>query len=263
MKEFYNKEIFANNLNYLLNTQQKPIGELEQYTESSPGYPKRLLKDNSTKPVIDFLMGTAEFFGISLNTLLYWDVSQLTNEERRRVALLEKLIRLTWQDKLGWHYEEKGVLNEGLEDAENIEHPLFEEVFYIPDDSECEDEGQKSRYIKMFNSRSFGKDTIISGDCYNYELGRGIRLYIMRISKWHSYWNREHVNNQETELLLVAPDGKRQFFTSTQDRNEIADLINELYLAITESLKHPVISEDIKLAITEFLEKNDEDLLGE
>lgn len=250
MSKEFNKNIMFDNITFMLKERGKKIGELESEAGVSPGYISRTSKEGNTKPGIDFIMKAAEALNVSVDTLLWVDMSRLTPTERYLISFLEKLTKDTLDDKLAWQTETAGYLNHRLETDMNgyCEHPLFSiETFDEPGETEYLDEVTRI----VFTSRSYDVHTCIAEDCYNLRMKNGTVLYLMSISK--SVYKTGDPDAHAKEIWMCPRCGSNKFLCSTRDVSEIAILIENLYSVVSESAKHPKVEQDIKAVIDAFM----------
>ncbi|MBR6158454.1 MAG: helix-turn-helix transcriptional regulator [Lachnospiraceae bacterium] len=252
----FDKNTLFRNITYLLRKQGKKIGELESEAGVSAGYISRTSKD-STKPGIDFILKAAEALHISIDTLLRVELTNLTPTEDYLISFLKKLEEDTVNDKLDWKCESEGYLNNKIYIDEHgvCSHPLFENVTVSVNDDNTGYPVSLERIA--FVSKAFEEETVIDGDCYNVRLKNGALLYIMKISKAHHIMgNRDRVT---IEVWMTPKYSIGQYLCSTNDDPIIEMMICNLYTAISESVKHPKVSKDIKTIIDAFMNDDMED----
>ena len=149
MTEQFNPKILFDNIDFLIKSENRKIGEVESEAGVSAGYISRTSKDGGSRPGIDFIMNIAKVLHVSIDTLLKVDISSLTPTERYLISFLEKL-----------ETDQNGITN----------HPLFDfHRFYEEGESEYPEE--VSRVV--FVSNSFGVHTSIHGDCFELKLKNG------------------------------------------------------------------------------------------
>lgn len=244
-----NKKLVFDNIALLLKESGKKIGELENEAGVSAGYISRT-KDSTAKPGIDFIASAAHSLHVSVDTLLNVDLSAVTPTERYIVNFLEKMKKDTVDDKLVWERETARQL-ESLEVGqwERVDHPLFSyETFYEEGENEYPEEVSRVVFI----SHSFDVHTGIEGDCYNLRLKNGTRCYLMNITK-SAYRIADEKTAKAKEVWMVSSNGKAQFLCGTKDISPIADLVDDLYTAVSIFAKHVKIDPSIKGAIDAFM----------
>ncbi|HHY08673.1 MAG TPA: helix-turn-helix transcriptional regulator [Corynebacteriales bacterium] len=255
MTEEFNKKIMLDNISFLLNESGKKIGELETEAGVSTGYISRISKDEKTKPGIEFIMKVAESLNTSIDTLLKVELGEMTPTERYLVSFLEKLNKDTLDDRLDWNIESADELQRVETDMNGyVDHPLLSyETFY--EESECEYPEEVSRVV--FISKSFDCRTAINGDCFNLRLKNNSYLYIMNISK-----SVHNVNDSDAfakEIWMYTPGVGASYLCSNKDVSPLALLVENLYLTVSERMKHPRIKNELKYIIDSFMEGDIED----
>ena len=87
----FNKQIFFDNITYLLKSKDMKIGDLENHAGVSIGYVSRINRDDrNVKPSIEFVMKVAEFFEVNMETLVSIDLSKMTPTEKYILAFIEQ-----------------------------------------------------------------------------------------------------------------------------------------------------------------------------
>ena len=249
MSEEFNKDVMFENIAYLLKKNDKKIGELESEAGVSAGYISRTSKDEKTKPGIEFIMNVADSLGVSVDTLLKVRLSDLTPTEQYIISFVEKLIRDTKNDKLSWNRESADSLNSLACDINgNPQHTLFEYKSVMwPGETEYPEEHEGP----IFESRTFGDQTYIHGDCFNLRLKNDTRLYLMNISK-----PVYRVNDRSAlakEIWMSSPGGVTQFMCSNKGDGTLPRLVDELYDAVMEDSNHPKVNSSLQYAIDAFM----------
>lgn len=107
MMEKFNSKLLFDNIEYLIRTQDRKIGEVEAEAGVSAGYISRTNKESGGKPGIDFIMNISEVLHVSIDTLLKVNISSLTPTESYIVSFLEKMTKDTIKDLLAWEFETK------------------------------------------------------------------------------------------------------------------------------------------------------------
>ena len=253
----FNKARCLSNIRELL--RQKPevkIGQIEKEAGIRLGYMSRLEKEgNTSEPSIEFLASAAKLLNISIDTLLSVDLSELTPTEQYIVNFFDKLKSDTLQDKLNWGIESSYNLNRMEVDINGfVYHPLFsEETFYEENDTEYPDEVTRV----VFNSRTFGPNTIINGDCFNLRLKNGTTLYLMDIEK--SVHRLNDTLAFAKEAWMHVPSKGCSLLMTSQDNTPIAPLLEILFSVVKERMEHPRVSDDVMYAIDSFMNDDLED----
>ena len=255
MKEFVKEILFAN-LYHLIKQSGKRIRDLEEEAGVSIGYISRMNKESNGKPGIDFIVKAADLLNVSIDTLLSVDLTKLTGTQQYALSFLEKLIKSTVEEKLAWEKEPADELNNVDIDYRGVpEHPLFSEETFSESDYD-NDFSEKDKHI-VFNSKTFGLDTVISGDCFKMELKYSTYLYLMDIERGYNPFGES--NEYAKEVWLYTPSASKQFLCSDKDLH-LGQTVITLFRAVTEYSKHPQLKIDFRKAIDAFMEEdyNDE-----
>lgn len=249
MTNEFKKQLMLDNISYLLKETGKKIGELETDAGVSLGYISRISKEGNTKPGIDFIINVADSLNISIDTLLNVDLSEMTPNERYLLSFLEKLNRDTLGDKLDWNSESADWLNRFEADSNGYtDHPLLSfETFNEEGQTEYTEEVSKV----VFVSKSFDCKTYIQGDCFNLRLKNGSILYLMNISK--SVYKISDTDAFAKEVWMYTPDAGPHFLCSNNVISPLANLVDELYVTVSERMKHPRIMRELQYVIDAFM----------
>ena len=248
MKDFA-KDIFVDNLYFLIKKEGKKIGEFEEEAGVSAGYISRMGIDINTKPGIDFVVKASNILNVSLDTLLGVDLSHLSGTEQYALKFLKKLKNDTEEEKLIWEKEPPDVLNACEIDDEGYPcHPLFGWETFVQKGSTAGSEEQVNRIV--FNSHSFGCYTLIHDDCYKIEMRNKTLLYLMDIQ--YSENNGNGSNNFAKEIWLYKYSIGCQFLCSNKDVH-FAQIVDYVFNAVKEYLKHPQLKSDFRNAIDAFM----------
>ena len=250
MTEKFNSKLLFDNIEYLIRTQDRKIGEVEAEAGVSAGYISRTNKESGGKPGIDFIMNISEVLHVSIDTLLKVNISSLTPTESYLVSFLEKLTKDTIKDLLVWEFETKDNLND-LNPNESLptDYPLFScEMFSY-------DGGERTEERMVFVSRSFGKNTGIHGDCFQLRLKNGAYLYVMDICGF----NNKKQKDTAKEIWMSMNDGSTQFLCSDCADSKMKPVIQDLHYAITENIKHPKVKPEFKYIIDSYMDGDIDD----
>lgn len=69
MAEQFNAEVLFDNIDFLIKSENRKIGEVESKAGVSAGYISRTSKDGGSRPGIDFIMNIAKVLHVSIDTL--------------------------------------------------------------------------------------------------------------------------------------------------------------------------------------------------
>jgi len=248
-----NKELMFENIYYLLEKTDKKIGEFETAAGVSPGYISRTLKDEKSKPGIEFIFNAARELGLSVDTLVSVRFSELTPTEKYLMQFIDKLKKDTASDKLAWDRETENELNYMDPDMNGyVDHSLFSlETFYEKGETDYPDE--VTRVVMV--SDTFGANTYIDGDCFNLKMKNGAILYLMKISK--SAYSVKDAEVRAKEIWIHLPGSAPKFLCSTAKKSPFKEMVEDLYFVVSEFAKHPKIAEDIREVIDAYMLHDD------
>lgn len=245
----FNKEILLNNIQYLVNEQNKKVGELEAEAGVSVGYIARN-KDSNSIPNIEFVMKVADILKVSIDCITKYDLKSLTATERYILNFLDKLTDDTEQDKLFWNKNNKDYYNSFITDANGqfFEHPLFNlEEFSEPGETEYPVPVKRI----VFNSNTFGLHTYINGDCFELRLKNNVKVYLMNISK------NVRKPNENCSAIEIWVD--KNYLCSNKEGTPLATNVDALYQTVAENSKHPKIDMKIQYSIDAYMNDDLED----
>lgn len=101
-RKLLNKQAFIDNVLFLARTEHDMgIGEFEDELDVSRGYFSRLSKNNNL-PSLHTVTNVANILDMSIDTLLYMPIMDLTKDEKRLIGFVESMIRRTQEGKLVW-----------------------------------------------------------------------------------------------------------------------------------------------------------------
>ena len=169
----FDKYALFRNIRELLKTRDVKLGQIEKDAGLAPGYMSRLDKPkNSSEPTLGFVIAAAKDLGVSVDYLINCEISSMTSTELYTYRFLDRLKLDTIRGKLLWVPETVKYSDSG-----NIKvmHPL------LSLNKDFKNSSLVRKYV--FDSHSFGADTIVDENCYSADIGEGTRLYIMNISK--------------------------------------------------------------------------------
>ncbi len=246
----FDKQTCLGNIRHLAKEKGINIGELETGAGVSPGYLSRIGKeDNKSSPSIEVLVSMAEKLGISLDTLISVNITDLSPTDKYIVSFLEKLKRDTHSGTLEWNRESADYLNRMESDCNGyVEHPLFNlETFYEEGEGDYPD--QVTRVVML--SHAFECHTYIDGDCFNLKLKNGASLYFMKICK--SVFHKNDPDTHSKELWMCQPGNSPQFLCSTLNNPALRYPLEQLHEAVTSYFRHPQIRHNVRSIIDAFM----------
>jgi len=258
----FNKQRMLDNISFLLKEKKKKIGELESECGVSAGYISRSAKDNAAKPGIDFVVNAANALGVTVDTLINYDLSSLTPTERYLIAFIEKLKKDTDDDKLEWKKNYAENLNNLEPDRDGyVSHPLFNLETITMDGDPYPIEEQ----IVVFCSVSFGYATRIADNCFSLKMKNKSTLYLMSLKK------ESRRNDEPTkyayELWLHKPSVGAEYLCGSRGDSVLSQLVTDLYEVVSVYSRHPLIDKRLRSVIDAFmvddLEDSSDDPFGE
>jgi len=255
--EHFNSKILFDNIDFLIKSQNRKIGEVENEAGVSAGYISRTSKEGGSKPGIDFILNVAKVLNVSVDTLLKIDIASLTPTEKYLLAFFEKLERDTASDLLAWERESAESLNDLATDINgNPDHPLFVNKTFTEEGEEDYPQ-EVSRVI--FVSHAFGVHTVIHDDCFRLPMNNDASLYIMNICK--SVQFVDEPNAYAKELWMTRILETPQFLCSDYGDSKLSDFIDNLYNVVAENSKHPKLKPGFRSVIDSYMRDDNEDVV--
>ena len=250
----FSKEIFMNNIYYLLKAKSMKVGEVEKSIGVSIGYLAKLKKDAGLRPGIDLVIKIAEKLQVSIDTLVGVDMEKLTGTEQYLLCFVEKLKTDTEAEKLEWWRETASGLADVEIDRNGFpEHPFFTcEEFYEDRGGDYPDRVSEV----VFVSNAFGPHTAIHGDCYNLRMKNGARLFLADIVK--STYRQTETDVYAKEIWMQTTSAGSQFLCSNRNPQYSA-FVNNLFTAVAEYCKHPRLGAAYRNVIDAFMKDDMKD----
>lgn len=232
----FDRKICISNIYALAKERNVKIGDLEKEGGMSVGYLSRLSKeDNTSVPSIEFIASAAEQLGVSVESLISHDFTQLTPTERYLLNFIEKLQKDTMTDKLYWVKQTTMYLNtlEADEYGGEVGHPLFD-IFWESGETE-----------PTYCSR-YGQLRTIAGDCFFLRLTSWESVYLMNVN--------DPDEGEVFELYLVQNGIANALCQSGGSSKMFCFDLEMLYGYVSESCKHPKLESSVMSAIDAFME---------
>ncbi len=253
----YNSNLVLKNITYLLEDKGMGIGDFEANMGVSTGYITRTFKKEGASLNMEFITNVCNFFGISLDDLLFRDLSSSFPSETKTYSFIKKLIDDTWDSKLNWNYKTAQELNERVfpyEGDESCSHPMFTHI-----------SNERAGVINdkaIFVSHLFGENTKILDDCYYLEMSNKSTLYLMSIRSTYKIISDDAeddtvINDTGLELWMVLKNGSRNFICDIKARNGIGKKLDELYTVIKSAANCPKTSDEVESIMDDFINKSD------
>lgn len=244
----FKASLFFDNISQLIKENKAKIGELESHANVSAGYISRTSKDEGSKPGIDFVVSVAEFFGVSVDTLINVEFNSLTPTERYLIKFFEKLKKDTVGDQVRWIKYTPDELNHADPDINGfVDHPLMNYETFLDEGEEYPEEVTRA----VMNSNSYGLRNAISGDSFQLDMANSTSIHIMSISK-----SKYRVNDSDShcvEIWSVTKGGELQFLASSGRTNSLSYLVDDLYQTVLEDSKHPRLNNSLTYAIDSYM----------
>lgn len=234
----FDKTNFIKNVKYLAKEKNFKIGELEASVGVSPGYISRLDKEGNTSiPGIDIICSFAKKLNISVDVLLFEDVSGVNATTNYVLSFLRKLSIETNNNQINWHRYDAEKL---------IEQDLFNPLMTPHVDAT----GLIQKVSYQYNSRFIESPFELAGDIYSAGISGGTTALLSRVSPCDINYSQIGY-----ELYLYDGDKIMNVCASTADYNELlCNGLEELYGTITQKFKEPHLDEEVKKKINIYME---------
>lgn len=259
MNYSFDRQRLLDNIAFLVKEQKCKVGEVETAVGVSPGYISRISKEGGGTPGIEFISSIASLLKVSIDTLIYADLTKLSPTEQYVVSFLEKLVKDTDAGLLDWNRQSADSLNRQEPDYNGyVGHPLFSlQTFY--EESDCEYPNEVTRVVML--SRTFDCHTSINRDCYTLRLKNGAMLFLMDICK--SVIHKGDQNAYAKEIWLAPQHGGPQFLCGTKSNPALLPVIENAFSVAAEYFNHPQIRKDLRSVIDSFMNNDWEDDAGD
>lgn len=242
MDDLFNSKLFTDNALFLIRQKNLRIGQVETDAGVSPGFFSKLTKEGSSKPSIEFAMRVAKILDTSLDLLISIDLTDMGPNESYILKFLSQLVKDTVAGDLPWRAQTKHQLENVRVKNGKPSHPLFSTS------KRSEDENGIFYDLPLFNSASFGENTLIADTCYDVEMPSDARLFLMSVigNSSANAVTRKSALEIWMEGTLFGPE----YFCSSSSSPAIAKTLDKLYETVTWDNKRPKIDKRIK-AITD------------
>lgn len=250
MLKLVKKAVCLANIRYLLKEHPEvKIGQIEAEGGVSTGYTSKLERaGNKSDPPIEYIAAAAKAFNISIDTLLFVPLEEMTASEKYLLRFLEKVERETTDEKMIWKRESNMTLNKSVStDAYDFIHPLL-----VPDKESFDSYGN---YHEMhFQSRFFPEKTVrITADLYHAEMtNTGSMLYILPETLTDHPGGKEELTG--FELYIYDSQEVTPICNTMQAHPAIAKAVAKLYSLIQESSAHVKLDEKARSLIDAFMD---------
>lgn len=247
----FDKYLLFQNIRELMKDTEIKLGQIEKEAGCQPGYMSRLDKtDSATDPSAEFIVTASQILGVSVDVLLNVTIKYLTDSERYMIRFLEKLIRDTVGEKLGWVKEPLYSLQDIYEDEDGrLWHPLFDS-YQATGINSGGNAYQTTQFY--FPSEAFGRKTEIAGDCYHLELKNNATLYFMYVKEEGSADDEE--GKSAFELWMYNKKSGASFLCGDHaGKLFVTKLVFNLWMAIEQYMTRPRMNKDHKSIIDAFM----------
>lgn len=254
MRKFDSKKCI-NNIYYLIKDRNMKIGDVEKEVGVSTGYFSRLSKDdNQGSPSTETLCALSELLSVSLDSLVYLDLSEMGPQDKLVSDFILKLIDKTTSGSLLWN---RGDNNSVFVDIKNFDqHPLYDENEY----SEIGPTGYPEPIFKHEYNTIFRKGGDIVGEFYDVEIEENARLYIVKtgIPNPSPFDDTVLYENLSYELFMYA-DNELEGICHTDSLlgKFYEKILPQLYDAAAVSSRKSKINGKVKKIINKFMKDND------
>lgn len=249
----YSKKILLSNIEYLIRKNDIKIGELESCANVSVGYFSRLKnnENDSMCPSIDTISLIADKLNVSINTLLFIDLTTLTETEQYIIKFIEELTLKTEINQLEWDKES------------------------IADFYDISKYNRKSNPLGYTSPNSYGEYEIEYKSLYADEklklIGPIYKLFRVKRDVYIS--KVEYDFDPDTTYELKSGIGYELYFVEKtnsktlhkicgvmidSNKLEIFDIMENLYKVIEESQSKLKLDDEARIGIKEFLNGEDD-----
>ena len=169
----FNASILYANIKYLAKIYGVKLGDIEADAEVSPGYLSRLGSketDKTSSVVVDLMVSASKKLKVSIDTLLYRDLSKATESEGKIIQLINKLTLETNEGKRGWNKQSEEVFANRVPLKKGI-HPLSVRGEYNND----YDQWDPPHFLSRFD-----ESAKLGGPCYETNLVGSALFFIVK-----------------------------------------------------------------------------------
>ena len=169
----FNVSVIYSNIKYLAKIYGIKLGDIEAGAEVSPGYLSRLGSketDKSSSVVVDLLISASQKLNVSIDTLLYRDLSKATESEEKIIKLVSKLTLETNEGIRGWNKQSEEMFANRVPLKKGI-HPLSVRGEYSND----YDQWDPPHFLSRFD-----EDAKLGGPCYETNLVGSALFYVVK-----------------------------------------------------------------------------------
>lgn len=236
------------------------IGEMEEKAGVSKGYLSRINKEDSTaNPPIDLLVSIADQLDVSVDFLIGYANSDLSENEDFIFKYVDKLLKKTNEGKLEWIIQSRSILT--VENGDPVDNPLIDVMPNYSDEFD-------TKYLEhVFKSHLYSNGVSIIGDCYYcYPIkSRTTRVFLMNVRYFDFITEKEDENRPNAyrrseykdaiEVYMETHKGIRPICSTAFVREEIETAVNRLYSSVNDSSSRIGLTGDVKLDMKAFLDE--------
>lgn len=237
----YTKSRCLNNIYFLAKQKGEKIKDLELKAGVSIGYLSRISKEDNTKKMsIDLVAAIAQELDISIDRLIFDDLTAILPGEQRIYDFIEKLIAKTENGEINWDkmlsvdVSTLSVYGDG-----KTSHPQYH----------CDKNGTPFFY-SYFHS---GHDTCQDGIGFSYEIQEDIEIMLYRVKRGSSpicdyemYFYIKGSFDSPSKLEPVCG-------TISNEENVLNPLMKQLYTTVADSCKNVKLSPTVQNIISDFM----------
>lgn len=257
----YEKNRFINNIYALAKRRKLKIGELESACGVSIGYFARLRQGGeNASPNAELLTAFANRLSVSLDALLCFDFTQLTESEQKLLNYMEKLRFETDKRKLAWRRDPAGSGNPvPLNPDGTPAHPLFKNKEALLSAEEiAEDDLPESVTLSETVYRSVFRpemDSLLPLEIYRCSFPGKKMLYLVAVADPGPVVPG-HVNWTELELVMTVPGYSEPLpFAHTDHENPscLDKALISLFNTVKDVIDLPALVPEAEAIIDDYL----------
>ena len=257
----YEKNRFLDNIHALVKRQKVKIGELESSCGVSVGYFARLRQGaENAAPSADLLLAVADRLSVSVDALLTFDFTQLSESEQKLLNYMERLRFETETRKLAWQRDLAGAGNPvPLNPDGTSAHPLFTSGEGLLTMEEMEEDGlpdsvslSQSVYRSVFRP---DLEDLIPVEIYRCRFPGKRILYLAAVADQSA---AESASKKPVDLELVMSDPKVSDpipFVRLESGNpgNLDKPLVSLYTAVKKTVGLPALKPEAEAIIDDYL----------
>lgn len=244
----FDKEVFLDNLEYLMKEKNVKAKEIEDKADVSKGYISRLKQENNKSvPGIDFILNVSEFFGVSVETLSVFDLSKSSDNEKYINNFLNHLIIKTEKGDIKW----SDFSFEDLSGNKSVRKK--EDLFTRNEPSFMQGINKVLNGSKLYRSTfEYGDYSFVrsEGNCFVFSMDEDTYLYLTKV-----VLEKEEEKFEGFEMFMSINDVDRKNLCCVYpERKETCnELLYRLYNTIKEMKSKNILDDETKQIIDDFL----------